>query len=514
MTATQVLRIRQRFMNGFAPSDILRNQHSRSGLFFNRDRETLGRREFPRCAFFPDGDLLRREILKFLSLFVCKAVLATLWLGATIVSARAETMEIFPSESATCDEEMVAVFNQLKPGDELIFHDGAYAQPCRRALQINGLPGRPIIIRAAANARPVITRSAGSHTTENNLEIVDSSYVVIRGLHFRGGSIGIRIIASRHITIEDCEISETQNNAIAANRGNSEALIMRRNHIHHTGLYRDSPTEGEGMYIGCHDGSCRVTHSLFENNYIHHLRGTSSGGNDGIEIKVGSYGNTIRDNVIHDTNIGTKYPCIFVYGGGKETNVVEGNVVWNCGEGIQVVADAVIRNNIIANSSSSGITLGPHAANTWAFNVSIINNTIVGHPACIRMRGERTAKIVLANNALYCPAGAAIDAAGVEDSGVEFRANFIEGLVIGVKFRQGQFIPGGNIGSIFTNPGELDFWPRPKSPLVAAADFKLAPRLDFNNTKRGPSLTDVGAYDTRKRTSNPGWKIVAGFKKR
>jgi hypothetical protein len=416
------------------------------------------------------------------SIFILKSGLTALLLAAGISTARADTIEVRPSSSASCDEEWITAANQLKPGDELILHEGTYSQPCRRAIQLNGLPGKPILIRAAANARPIITRPANPNTKQNNLEIVDSSFLVIRGLRFQGGSIGVRIIASRHITIEDCEISETQNNAIAANRGNSDSLIIRRNHIHHTGLYPDGPTEGEGMYIGCHNANCRVTNSLFEGNYIHHLRGTSNGGNDGID------------------------------GGGKETNLVEGNVVWNCGEGIQVVADAVIRNNIIANSAHSGITLGPHAANTWAFNVSIINNTIVGHPTCIRMRGENTAKILLSNNALYCPAGAAIDAAGVNDSGVEFRANFVEGLVIGVKFRQGQFIPGGNISTTFTNPGELDYWPRPKSALVGAADFKLAPRVDFNNMKRGRSTTDVGAYDTQKRTSNPGWKIVPGFK--
>ena len=379
------------------------------------------------------------------SIFILKSGITALLLAAGISTARADTIEVRPSSSASCDEEWITAANQLKPGDELILHEGTYSQPCRRAIQLNGLPGKPILIRAAANARPIITRPANTNTKQNNLDIVDSSFLVIRGLRFQGGSIGVRIIASRHITIEDCEISETQNNALAVNRGNSDSLIIRRNHIHHTGLYPDGPTEGEGMYMGCHDASCRVTNSLFEGNYIHHLRGTSNGGNDGIEIKAGSYGNTVRDNVIHDTNIGTKYPCIFVYGGGKETNLVEGNVVWNCGEGIQVVADAVIRNNIIANSAHSGITLGPHAANTWAFNVSIINNTIVGHPTCISMRGQNTAKILLSNNALYCPAGAAIDAAGVNDSGVEFRANFVEGLVIGVKFRQGQFIPGGNI---------------------------------------------------------------------
>src|SRR5574341_614644 len=150
-----------------------------------------------------------------------------------------------------------------------------------------------------------------------------------------------------------------------------------------------------------------------EGNYIHHLRGTSSGGNDGIEIKVGSHGNIIRDNVIHDTNIGQQYPCIFVYGGGPAPNVVEGNVVWNCGEGIQVVADAVIRNNIVLNSSSTGITAAPHAANRRVRNVSIVNNTIVGHPKCMDLRWEGAENMVLANNAIYCPDGIAISAFGL-----------------------------------------------------------------------------------------------------
>jgi hypothetical protein len=30
--------------------------------------------------------------------------------------------------------------------------------------------------------------------------------------------------------------------------------------------------------------------------------------------------------------------------------------------------------------------------------------------------------------------------------------------------------------------------------------------------KRRRSTSDVGAYDTQKRASNPGWKIVPGFK--
>ena len=67
--------------------------------------------------------------------------------------------------------------------------------------------------------------------------------------------------------------------------------------------------------------------SLIEGNYIHNTNGPSVAQGDGIEIKEGSYGNIVRDNVIHDTN----YPGIITYStvGNGPPNVLEGNVVWN-----------------------------------------------------------------------------------------------------------------------------------------------------------------------------------------
>src|SRR2546426_212276 len=105
-------------------------------------------------------------------------------------------------------------------------------------------------------------------------------------------------------------------------RGNTDSYIIRGNHIHHTGLLASSvgTTEGEGMYVGCNNATCVASNHLIEGNYIHHTRGTSAGGNDGIEVKAGSYGNIIRNNVIHDTNIGMRDSGIFRYGGGNAPN--------------------------------------------------------------------------------------------------------------------------------------------------------------------------------------------------
>lgn len=424
------------------------------------------------------------------------------------ISRAATTYEIHPA-IVDSQEEFETVANALKPGDELILHGGVYSQNARRAVTVNGTVEKPIVIRAADGEEPILIRPEDHTDRYNNIEFIDCSYLTIRGIKFRGGSSGVRFIRGHHVTFEECEISQTGNNALTMNSGHCDSFVIRKNHIHHTGLSNRGSTEGEGMYIGSHSGSYITTNTLVEGNYIHHLRGTSNGGNDGIEFKFGSYGNTIQDNVIHDTNIGKKYPGIFVYGGGKGINIVEGNVIWNAGEGIQVVSDAIIRNNIIFNCEMTGITAAPHAAVPHVRNVRIINNTIVNHPKGVLIRWNKASDMVFANNAVYCPDATALDASGISNSVAV--ANFIEGRIIGATIDESRFCNGGTISAVFTDPAKNNYWPRPDSVLVGHASSNYAPELDFNGTPRNPPF-DVGAYESEGCTSNPGPPVHSGFK--
>lgn len=427
-------------------------------------------------------------------------------------SSPAATIEIYPT-IADCNEEFENIANTLQPGDELVLHGGTYSQNCRRAITVNGTAANPVVIRAAAGEVPLLTRpgNANFSYSQNNIEIESSSYLLIKGIRFQGGDIGVRLLGTtHHITLEDNEIYETGNNAIALNSGNSDAITIRHNHIHHTGLYALGSTEGEGMYLGCNNNTCRVTNSLIDNNYIHHLRGTSNGGNDGIEVKVGSYGNTIRNNVIHDTNIGSQYPCIFVYGGGSSANIVEGNVMWNCGEGIQVAADAIIRNNVILNSNV-GITAAPHSQVAQMKDVTIVNNTLYGNAECLYVRWSGASNMTLANIAVYCPGATAVNASGLSGAGITVRSNYVEGGLAGATLDNVQFFPGGSVSSAFVDAQGSDLWLTPTSVLIGNAYANLVPTMDFNETPRS-SPYDVGAYETDGLPSNPGWKIVPGFK--
>ncbi len=123
----------------------------------------------------------------------------------------------------------------------------------------------------------------------------------------------------------------------------------------------------------------RVHDSLVANNYIHDLNGPTVTQGDGIEIKAGSYANVVRDNVIHDT----AYPGITLYhvNGNGAPNVIERNLVWNSGDnGIQVTADAIVRNNIVLSAAAAGI--GVHASQGGnVANLVIASNTVLKHRA-------------------------------------------------------------------------------------------------------------------------------------
>ncbi len=427
----------------------------------------------------------------------------------------ARTIELSPSNAdTTCSEEFENTANTLRAGDTLVLHGGTYSQSCARVLSnLHGTTQQPIVIRAATGETPVLTRPVrpNGDYDQNNLEIADSSYVTIQGLVFRGGEIGVRLTGTNHhLTIENSEIADTGNAGFTANSGDTDALILRHNQIHHTGRFTLAATEGEGIYLGCNGATCRVTNSVIEQNYIHDLRGTSSGGNDGIEVKVGSGGNIVRHNVIHTTTVGTAYPCILVYGGGANPNTVEGNVVWQCGEAIVAVADATVRNNIVLQSNT-GLASYPHEQVAVLQNVSFINNTVYGHAECASLRWTGAVNMVLANNALYCGGQVAIYAPGLVAPGAQATSNYVEGALVGVGIDGTRFLLGGTAVGTFANPAALDFWPQAGSLLRNTANLAYLPSADFNGLPRTPSR-DVGAYATKGLAQNVGWRITPGFK--
>jgi hypothetical protein len=420
-------------------------------------------------------------------------VFVAAWLAAPSV-ATAATVEAMPGD------DIEAIIATLQPGDELVLHGGMYTVTERFGIDIAGTEQMPIVIRAADGEVAHIHRPDAA---QNLVDIDSATWVEIRGIEFSGGSAGLRISGADHLTIADCNIHDTNDVALRANDSGVtyQSLHIVHNEIHHTN------NTGEGMYLGCNGDGCRIADSIIERNWVHHTNQATVDQGDGIEIKEGSYGNVVRDNVIHDTN----YPCILTYStvGNGDPNVIERNVMWNCGDhAIQSAADAVIRNNIILGANADGIAMQPHQSGNPS-NLTVVHNTVLNAGGAAISLRDAVAEVVIANNAAYSEGGAAIFvngnampyatlAANVGMGGAGGLGGYTEGSI--ADFVDGHF--GG------TPP--IDVVPAAGGGLVGTADAAYLADDDFNTTPRDGAL-DVGAY-LFDPDGNPGWEIQEGFK--
>lgn len=417
------------------------------------------------------------------------ATLVSVWtLGVS--SARAETYEIRPGD------DLWARLSSLAAGDEVIVHAGTYAQTSRFEATWAGTESMPIVVRAAdGEARPVLSRDENQ-----NLMNLHGSHFTFRGFELTGGSHGIRMSDVHHAIFEDLLVHDTGDVGISCNIGgmSCDHVTIRTSEIHHTN------GTGEGMYLGCNGAACSFSDSIIERNYVHDLGGSQG---DGIEIKQGSWGNVVRDNVI----LRAIYPGITLYSfeamAGRGPNVIERNLVWgSMDNGIQVTGRAIIRNNIVGGAAASGIASQPNMDTPT--EVQILFNTVVGAgDSCVRASSWDTGTgFVIANNALYCEGARAIRIASTSSATVV--GNVGLGAVEGVT---GGFTMGTSLAAdLGTMTTMARVYPPAGSALLDAADASQSVSDDFDLRTRSGAL-DVGAYE-RDASGMPAWLAVEGFK--
>jgi parallel beta-helix repeat protein len=422
---------------------------------------------------------------------IVRCSVAAAALLATNGGLLAATVEVTPSS------DVRAAIAALTPGDELVLRGGTYSFSTRFAVTAVGTAAQPITISGKTGESAILLMTTDQ---QNVMEVESSSYLVLRNLKVTGGSHGIRLMSSSFITLEDNEIYETGDVALSANSGGTyEGLVIRHNHIHHTN------GTGEGMYLGCNNNTCRIANSVIEYNYVHHTNRATVEQGDGIEVKEGSYGNVIRNNVIHDTN----YPGIITYSavGNGAANIIEGNVIWNNNDyGIQVAADAVVRNNIVLGSG--GIGLQSHQSGSPA-NLVLAHNTVIGSSIEVR---NVVGSVVIANNAVYNNGGVAIALISGNLSLVTVAGNVGAGGISGTSagYSDGNGITSDFVAGNYSGAPPINLFPTASSALRAAGSASYVTALDFNGTPRN-GVADAGAY-AYQPGGNPGWSIAAGFK--
>jgi hypothetical protein len=448
----------------------------------------------------------------------------------------------------TPNDDWLSVINGegLAPGDTVILHGGTYMTPDATMLDIAhvGTVDAPITIKAAHGETPIITRNTigafddyYENLEHNVINMRGAQHVVLAGLEITGGNWGIRIGSktsglgispqqpmgeilrpAHHITIRNCHIHHTHNTALSANFPGDvyDTLVIRDNDIHHAGRY------GESIYLGAYSSSGQTwsiaKNCVIERNYLHDNVWIGSWFQDpdapsyhgtAIQLKDGCYNNVIRGNVMHYT----RYPAILISGAQSEfgsmgspdwgPNIVEQNAIWqvsqvpgdNTGQGKQVAADAIVRNNIVY--APQPFYNANHQC--LAGNLEVVSNTFISStPAqlyTLQIADTPSAPITIANNALYRGPGATdvVSGFGSTSAWVTFTSN----------------VAITDLSASLADVQALDFFPLDSSPLVGAADTGLLPAVDFNGTDRTGDAT-AGAY-VHSPGGNPGWTIAPGL---
>jgi hypothetical protein len=400
--------------------------------------------------------------------------------------ASAMTYDLHPSDLTGT---ISSTLNGMQAGDEAVFHGGTYNLTAKVSLTLIGNSAQPIVVRTDGT-QVVLNQTAG----QNTIDFVTAQFVEISGLEITNatGNRGLRFQAGNDVTVRDCVIHGTA----SALTTNDTGVTYERFHIVHNEMYGTIDT-AEGMYLGCNNDACRLQDSLIEGNSVHDTNGpnVTAGFGDGIQLKEGSSGNVIRDNVVHDTGA----VCILVDSakGHGPANVVERNFLYGCGDnGVQASQDATIRNNIVLGVVLDGIAVQPHQSGVPQ-NVLIQHNTVVnptGNSVSVRMpAGE----VVVANNALYPQSGMALFTNGTM-SNVTAVGN------IGPRMLSLDFVAANATGK-----PPNDVFPKAGGALPDAGAVAQVTLDDFNGTPRN-GVADVGAYVFA--ATDPGWTLGAGFK--
>ena len=381
------------------------------------------------------------------------------------------TREVFYNPSLTPAQNGAAlrsVLTTLPAGSRVVIHAGTYSVDSYFVITAQGTASQPVVIEGAPGQKVSITRK---DALQNAINVDNSQYLLMRNLDVSGGGTGLKLQTVSNFMLYDSKIHHVTGVGVAANSQNTSQLYFVDNEISYTGGH------GEGFYLGSNDGVFKTNNSYVVGNYLHHLASDTYAQGDGIEIKDGSYANVVKYNFIE----GTKYPGITVYRTGRgvaDRNIIEENVVINSIDaGIQVTADAVVRNNLVIGKSTAFVSK-PFTTNP--VNMVVSNNTFLGGATTIRVTNWLTTDLAFANNAIHSKTGQFYSSSGTGKAVATGNINV------------------SNLSTSFTNlkldGTALNARPVTGSVVIGKASSTYLPSGDLNGDARTTKM-DTGAVD-------------------
>ena len=286
-----------------------------------------------------------------------KTILMILIFGIMFLSIRAGIIVV------NSGGNLNSIINNAKGDDTVFVMPGIYAKI--RLENKNFSEQKPLFVIAGTSGN--VTVKGDSISKGCALEIVKSSFIVIKGLKFTNAMWGIYVKNSEHILLSENEIFSTGQEGCHVGKS-SKYVDVIGNKIHNTGLVNSK--WAEGVYVG--SGSYgrsgfpdNCEYIWIEGNHIY-----ETGNAEGINVKGECFHITVRNNNIHDIHPGTSVQynqaAITVEGG---ENSLKNNYR------ISEIRDVWIENNEIENVSDGYLDWN-NGIMFFGTGVYILNNTI------------------------------------------------------------------------------------------------------------------------------------------
>ncbi len=314
--------------------------------------------------------------------------------------------------------------DQLTPGDTVYVTDGVYNELV--VLHMSGTEERPIVLRAAPGAHPIIDGSGLDGNEPALIKITDQAGIVIEGFELRNVQ------------------SENFASGIWV-RGHSHHITVRQNIIHDIG--DPNPDGGaHGLAFYGTDGNAAMHHIIVEDNELYnlHLKWSEACAFNG---NVRDF--IVRGNILHDVDnigfvfIGFEGECADCSGGenqdrarngrvynntvynvdskdnppyngersaggiyvdGGRDITIEGNRIFQCNIGVEVASEhggknaagVIVRNNFIYSNHVAGLSTGGYDVSVGATDSCFfVNNSFYNNHTSSRSTDDWGAEILL-----------------------------------------------------------------------------------------------------------------------
>ena len=430
------------------------------------------------------------------------ALLASLLAVLVAPAAGAGTIAADPSSYQ-------AALGSLKPGDTLALAAGQY--PLLVVSGLNGTAASPLTIAGAAGGGTVIEGDA----SDNTIEIVSSSYVVLSGLTIDSkGLDGVFGVSAKggtsntvhHITIEGCTFTgqgASQQTDGISTKTPTWGWIIRGNVI---------DGAGTGLYLGNSDGSDPFVGGVIEGNVIRNTIGYNgeikfqAPWPAGVALPAGPNRTIIRNNVFIKNDQPSPdgdRPNLLIGGsptsgtGSQDLYEIYGNFFFhNPREALlQVAGRVTIHDNVFVDANLPAIVAQDHDLPLALAHV--YNNTIYTTSNGIHFGNAAPQGDFVVGNLVFAATPIDGPITTMHDDITDTIAN--AGMYVNM--------PSMTLGA-------MDFYPNgPKatgSPMdLGTVATETDYDKDFNGTSKG-TFTYRGAYAGQGK--NPGWQLGNGPK--